>query len=171
MQLSIYSNIKFLKMNKLFFIIAIAATLFAQETFAQDNQVQTSPLLISYYSIKNALVAGNSDAAAASATTLLQAIDSITSNTVTPDKLSALKKDANTIKASKDIQRQRESFAGLSANMLSVVKANPLTMQPVYALYCPMKKSYWLSSDNAIKNPYFGNAMLTCGEVSETISQ
>jgi hypothetical protein len=33
-----------------------------------------------------------------------------------------------------------------------------------------MKKSYWLSADEAIKNPYYGNMMLTCGKVSETIS-
>jgi hypothetical protein len=32
-----------------------------------------------------------------------------------------------------------------------------------------MKKAYWLSPDKAIKNPYYGSAMLTCGKVTETI--
>jgi Cu(I)/Ag(I) efflux system membrane fusion protein len=29
---------------------------------------------------------------------------------------------------------------------------------------------YWLSEFEEIRNPYFGEAMLTCGEVRETIS-
>jgi hypothetical protein len=32
-----------------------------------------------------------------------------------------------------------------------------------------MIKTHWLSSEKAIKNPYYGSAMLTCGEVTETI--
>jgi len=32
-----------------------------------------------------------------------------------------------------------------------------------------MKKAYWLSSEAAIKNPYFGNAMLACGKITETL--
>jgi hypothetical protein len=32
-----------------------------------------------------------------------------------------------------------------------------------------MKKMYWLSSEAAIKNPYYGKMMLTCGSVTETI--
>jgi hypothetical protein len=28
-----------------------------------------------------------------------------------------------------------------------------------------MKKASWLSNDKAIKNPYYGSAMLTCGNV------
>ncbi|RYF82932.1 MAG: DUF3347 domain-containing protein, partial [Chitinophagaceae bacterium] len=35
--------------------------------------------------------------------------------------------------------------------------------------YCPMKKALWLSNEKAIKNPYYGSAMLTCGKVTETI--
>jgi len=32
-----------------------------------------------------------------------------------------------------------------------------------------MKKATWLSSNKTIKNPYYGNAMLTCGQVTETM--
>jgi hypothetical protein len=32
-----------------------------------------------------------------------------------------------------------------------------------------MKKASWLSSEAAIKNPYFGSAMLTCGKVTATL--
>jgi len=32
-----------------------------------------------------------------------------------------------------------------------------------------MKKTYWLSNEAAIKNPYYGNAMLNCGNVTDTM--
>ena len=32
-------------------------------------------------------------------------------------------------------------------------------------VYCPMAKASWLQAGKKIKNPYFGQAMLTCGEL------
>lgn len=81
----------------------------------------------------------------------------------------ALLKDAEEISKSKEIKQQRELFAGFSANMVALAKAVKLTAEPVYQQYCPMKKASRLSSNKAIKNPYFGNAMLTCGKVTETL--
>lgn len=156
--------------KKLLLIVALFATLGVQKTFAQDNASPLFPLLTSYYSIKDALVAGNANAASAGATAFLKAGSAIDSKVIAPDQLAALQKDAGAIEQMKDIKHQREHFAGLSANMLAVVKSAKL-VQPVYSLYCPMEKSYWLSSDKTVKNPYFGSAMLTCGKVSETINQ
>ena len=56
-----------------------------------------------------------------------------------------------------------------SKNMTAVAKANKLSDKPIYEVYCPMKKASWLSADKAIKNPYYGSSMLTCGEVKSTI--
>lgn len=40
---------------------------------------------------------------------------------------------------------------------------------PVYIQYCPMafhnQGAHWLSLDSVIRNPYFGDKMLTCGEI------
>lgn len=45
--------------------------------------------------------------------------------------------------------------------------------KPVYYQHCPMankgKGANWLSKENAIKNPYYGSQMLTCGSTVETI--
>jgi hypothetical protein len=54
--------------------------------------------------------------------------------------------------------------------MFEVVKGLKLNTAVVYRQYCPMKKSYWLSESPAIENPYYGNQMLTCGEVKETLN-
>jgi len=32
-----------------------------------------------------------------------------------------------------------------------------------------MKDAYWLSNETAIKNPYYGSRMLTCGSVKDTL--
>ena len=44
---------------------------------------------------------------------------------------------------------------------------------PVYYQFCPManggKGANWLSKENAVKNPYYGAQMMTCGKVVETI--
>ncbi len=45
--------------------------------------------------------------------------------------------------------------------------------QKVYYQYCPMafnnKGAYWLSNQREILNPYFGNKMLKCGEVADSV--
>ena len=44
----------------------------------------------------------------------------------------------------------------------------------VYYQFCPMafneKGAFWLSTTKEISNPYFGDQMLTCGEIKETLS-
>ncbi len=158
-------------MKKIFIIVAICATALVQQSFAQDASTQSlfSPLLHSYYDIKNALVAGNSGTASMQASEFVKAAKSVDSKDFSADTRDALVKDAEAIAATKDIKHQREHFAGFSTNMAALAKTVKLSAEPIYEAYCPMKKSYWLSSDKAIKNPYFGNAMLTCGKVTETI--
>jgi Cu(I)/Ag(I) efflux system membrane fusion protein len=52
------------------------------------------------------------------------------------------------------------------------VKTFGLLDDTVYYQYCPMANSdqgaYWLSEIKEIKNPYFGEEMLSCGETRET---
>jgi hypothetical protein len=77
--------------------------------------------------------------------------------------------DAEHISATKEIDHQRDHFQSFSDNFYKLAKAVKLSEQPVFQAYCPMKKAYWLSSDAAIKNPYYGKQMLTCGKVSDTL--
>jgi len=60
----------------------------------------------------------------------------------------------------------------LSKNMYELIKVSK-SETPVYYQHCPMandgKGANWLSKENAIKNPYYGSQMLTCGSIVETI--
>lgn len=77
------------------------------------------------------------------------------------------------ITATADIEEQRAAFSTLSNDLVALVKKSGMHTGQLYVDFCPMamndKGAYWLSSDKAIQNPYFGEKMMTCGEVKETI--
>lgn len=159
-----------IKMKKLFFTVALIAIAFTQNSFAQDStKTQSSSLLTSYYNLKDALVSSNATLAAASADEFVKALNGIDKETIKDDSRSALLSDAGAISQTKDLKVQREKFAALSSNMFTLAKTVKLSTGPVYQQYCPMKKASWLSNNKAIKNPYYGSAMLTCGSVKETL--
>lgn len=157
-------------MKKIFLMLALIVTAFSQNSFAQDStKTQPAQILNAYYKLKDALVSSNAPLAAANADELVKAINGTDKQTVNDDARASLLKDANVIFQSKDIKLQREKFATLSNNMFELAKTIKLSAEPVYQQYCPMKKASWLSNDKAIKNPYYGNAMLTCGSVKTTL--
>ncbi|CAM1372241.1 RND transporter [Tenacibaculum litopenaei] len=77
------------------------------------------------------------------------------------------------VQQAKAIDQQRVAFESLSLQMISLVKSFGI-LTTVYKQYCPMaardKGAYWLSDQKEIRNPYFGDQMLKCGEVKEIIS-
>lgn len=77
------------------------------------------------------------------------------------------------ITSSNDIEAQRTAYASLSNDFINMAKKSGLNSGELYVDFCPMalndKGAHWLSTDKEIKNPYFGQKMLTCGEVKETI--
>ena len=72
-----------------------------------------------------------------------------------------------------DIEAQRAAYSTLSNEFISRVKKSGLTKGELYVDYCPMafdnKGAYWLSNQKGIRNPYFGDKMMTCGEITETV--
>lgn len=158
-------------MKKIFFLVALIVTGFIQKSFAQDSsqQNQLSKLLLNYYSLKDALVSGNGNSASSKAVEFIKIANTIDYKLISEGNINALLKDASPMSETTDINKQREHFSNLSNNMVTLVKAMNLSTQPIYQAYCPMKKSNWLSSEKAIKNPYYGSAMLTCGEIVDTI--
>ena len=156
-------------MRRIGVLIAVSATIFIQEAFAQDSSANNQALLTQYYTIKDALVAGDGSLAAAKAGDFIKVANTIDYKMISEGNINALLKDATSISETKDLNKQRQHFANLSNNMVALAKTTKLTDSPIYQQYCPMKKTNWLSSEQAIKNPYYGSAMLTCGSVVETI--
>lgn len=71
------------------------------------------------------------------------------------------------------METQRKHFLSLNNTFYLTVKTFGLKIDTVYYQYCPMADDnnggYWLSNEKEIRNPYFGDMMLKCGEVRETI--
>jgi Cu(I)/Ag(I) efflux system membrane fusion protein len=79
------------------------------------------------------------------------------------------------ILSGKNIDAQRATFDELSVATISSAQAYGLYDEKLYVQYCPManndKGAYWLSKESQIRNPYFGDQMLTCGEVKDSIRE
>jgi Cu(I)/Ag(I) efflux system membrane fusion protein len=73
---------------------------------------------------------------------------------------------------SKDLSTQRIAFANLSSLMFEAIKIFKISDVSYYH-FCPManndKGAYWLSDTKEIRNPYFGDEMLECGEIKKVI--
>ncbi|PWV48842.1 DUF3347 domain-containing protein [Chitinophaga sp. S165] len=156
--------------------LIIATTILLATFSAKAANPSLSQLLSLYYDVKNALVSSDAGVAAAKADAFVKAINSVDMNTLSADEHKAfmplkdkLSADALAISNSTDLNAQREKFKTFSNNIYTLAKAVKLSTDPVYQLYCPMQKSYWLSEEAAVKNPYYGKKMLTCGNVKETI--
>jgi len=73
-----------------------------------------------------------------------------------------------------DIEAQRTSYASLNDALITLLKASGLNNGELYIAHCPMalndQGASWVSNSKEIKNPYFGEEMLTCGSIKETVN-
>lgn len=71
-----------------------------------------------------------------------------------------------------NLENQRAHFVILNENIVPIAM-NIENSANYYVQKCPMannnKGTVWLSTEEEIKNPYYGDAMLTCGSVIEEI--
>ncbi len=83
-----------------------------------------------------------------------------------------VKQITSLISSTTDIKKQREFFVGLTDEVTKILK-NDIKSGKIHQQYCPMafdgKGGYWLSDSKEIRNPYFGDVMLACGEVTEVL--
>ncbi|MBL7869756.1 MAG: DUF3347 domain-containing protein [Flavobacterium lindanitolerans] len=72
-----------------------------------------------------------------------------------------------------DIDKQRAAYSKLSNEMVLLLKKAGMGEAELYVEYCPMafdnKGAVWISATKEVRNPYFGEKMLKCGEVKEII--
>ena len=136
---------------------------------------QLEQVFNAYIKLKDALVDDDSSTASASAKTLLSAMKNVDMKQLTDHNAhnhwmtisKEITESATSISKISDIEKQRSHFKHLSAHLSKGVKLFGVN-QKVYEQFCPMADNnngaYWLSLDEAIKNPYLGAKMLTCGD-------
>ena len=72
-----------------------------------------------------------------------------------------------------DIAEARKPFKPLSEHMIQLARAFKPFEKLLYIQHCPMADDFkgadWLSTEENIMNPYYGESMLACGEITDTI--
>lgn len=145
-------------------------------TTAENQTVnQLQPVLDNYFLLKDALVKTDAKTASEKAATLLSSITAVKMEILKMDEhviwmkiLKDLTADSKSISETQDIKKQRDFFKSLSKNIYELIKVSKPT-EAIYYQYCPMQDANWLSKENAVKNPYYGSQMLSCGKTVETI--
>lgn len=145
-----------------------------------DFTMKLNEVVDHYLELKNALVNSDQAKAAQASAKLKQSLSGVDMKSLKGepynkwmDLSSEISKQADVISSRSPIEKQRMAFADLSDQVYNAVKTFGLMGKTVYYQFCPMardgKGAFWLSELNEIRNPYYGEAMLTCGETRETL--
>jgi len=138
------------------------------------------PLYEEYLVMKDALTQDKFGAAQKSGSSILKILENIDMSIFKGQSHDFWMKQSNIIKNAleqimhyKKIEEIRNSFQQVSNAMISLTSSFKPFDKLLYVQHCPMadnnKGADWLSLSKEIKNPYFGNAMLSCGEVISTM--
>ena len=146
---------------------------------AQASADPLAPVLDAYFRLKDALVAGDSVQAPDLAVKLDGSIHNIDKDALPASQqaeweevMTSLMPTLHPYGVTKGLEQQRTLFAQLTPGMKRIAEL-ATSDAPVYLLHCPMYHggADWLSREKAVKNPFYGSAMLTCGSVKETVAR
>lgn len=140
---------------------------------------QLKAVFDNYFVVKDAMISSDGNATSIASKELFTAISNVKMEKLEMDVhvvwmkvLNQIKEDSEHIADTKDIKHQRDHFTTLSKDIYALLKVAKYDV-PVYFQFCPMyndgKGANWLSKENAVKNPYYGSMMLSCGKTVETI--
>ena len=146
----------------------------------EEFQQQLGDVFTSYIALKDAFVASDAAKVASEASSTTQAVNKVDMKLVTGAAhndwmayLAPIQSSLKEMQGSSDIELQRKAFSTLTDNLYKSIKAFGLGGKEAFYEYCPMafnnSGAYWLSDVEQIRNPYFGDKMLTCGEVKEKL--
>jgi hypothetical protein len=143
-----------------------AATKISEGVQLENTKVQA--IYESYLALKNALVSSkyaDSKIAANQLSTDLAEYQGCETTALIAKKISG----------AKDLAEQRKQFTYLSSDVIAMFKHSPLKQGVIYIDHCPMANhgegGDWLSGTKKIENPYYGSAMLECGEVTQVLKK
>lgn len=151
----------------------------AKISLSDDEKTKIEALLSEYLKLKDALVADDLQLSKKEITAIKTKVEEI--NTI------GLKGEAEKVwkmvniqlinrtkelSEAKDLKEIRGGFDELSSEVIMLVSKLQVSSQ-LFVLHCPMadnnRGADWISLSSEVLNPYYGNAMLGCGEVTKTI--
>ena len=143
---------------------------------------QLGIVLENYLELKDALVKSNVKESSTAANSLVSSLDKVDMKLLKGKphmywmkQLKLIRSNGIKIKESTHLTEQRDAFKTLSDIVISTAKSFGVSHGKFYVQFCPMaendKGAYWLSKAVEIRNPYFGDEMLTCGSIKDTLDK
>lgn len=144
--------------------------------FSIDFQEEFQNVLLSYLKMKDAFVDSNAKKVSTFAKATLEKIATIAESDLgmmEKSHLSQIKKMLTAISENDTIENQRDHFVVLNQNMVPIVMNIGAIDPQVFIQKCPMANNnqgaFWLSTTKEIRNPYYGEQMMTCGSVIDSV--
>lgn len=142
--------------------VADKVTEVAQLQFKKDA---VKAIFVSYEALRDAFVATDLKA---TKTVLVQLREAFQKEEGTESLVSIVDQMAE----ANDIASQRVHFFSLNKEMEKLISGE-LKVGEIYKAYCPMAfdntGGFWLTSKKEVLNPYFGDKMLKCGYIQDSI--
>ena len=145
--------------------------------FSQEAQSKFSDLLKVYLDLKDALVASDqkqTQTLAKNGAGIASELSGMQMDDMGKSHISQLAEQLKEMASKEDLEGQRGDFVLLSRNMIQIGQQIKGLDTKLYVQHCPMANSdngaNWLSLEEEIRNPYYGDAMLKCGSVVQTIN-
>ena len=149
-------------------------------SISKEAKNDLKPVYENYLKLKDALTKDEMDKSKEAAKSMEESIKEVNIALFSRDAQAKWKNIENNLKSgllaansTKSIDELRKSFLDISNEMIKMTEQFHAYSGTLYVQHCPMadsnKGADWLSLEQNIVNPYFGKAMLTCGEVTKTL--
>jgi Cu(I)/Ag(I) efflux system membrane fusion protein len=145
-----------------------------------EFKAQLSSLSDKYLLLKNVFVATNPESAKQVANAFSRELEKMNMTLIKGkphqywmQQLAALQEHGKKITTLDEVEKQRQQFDFLSDAMINSITAFG-TEKELFVQFCPMafdnKGAAWISDIAEIQNPFFGDKMMKCGLVTDTLS-
>lgn len=156
------SNNTFMNRLKISFLAVVVAFLGSGTGRAADHSALTAPVKSVYgdylkiqASLANDSLTGVAENAEAIVKSVQGDANSLPASVAT---------EAGTLAKASDLRSARTAFKSLSDSLIQYL-ADHQARAAYVEVYCPMARASWLQVSRKVNNPYFGQAMATCGEI------
>ena len=137
----------------------LVACLFLLGTVALRAGDPLLTMLDPYFRIQSSLSDDKTDGVKADAAAIASAARSM------GEPGAPIARAADALATADSLVTARSAFSQLSDAVIALSESTKAeTGDSVHAMYCPMAKKQWLQKGDKVSNPYYGKAMLTCGE-------
>ncbi|MGC6438263.1 MAG: efflux RND transporter periplasmic adaptor subunit [Flavobacteriaceae bacterium] len=143
--------------------------------FSSDVEKSFQPVINAYIDLKDALIQSDVTLASSKSEAFRKVLDEIPVNQREQihNYWSILHKTSKGINKNVSLEHQRKQFQIISDKLIEMVRNFDKIDDKLFVQFCPMADNNngasWLSKEEQVLNPYFGDKMLKCGSIKEVI--